>query len=667
MNKNVLFSVMLLCLLGLVAQAEEATIEPVADTYTRSGDNAGTAANLDVRGFGGGDFITYIRFDLSALNIASISSATLTLHETGGSRDDSITNGRHELYGLTNAAGNTPQNWNEGTDLDPGAEYDNTGGNDVDLGQVFNLDPDKGANVTETVPGSDDVPVTTTGPDLVTFLEQRAADNGLVTFIVAIDSDDRGYGFASRENADGGLHPTLTLTYIGGGASNPLPEDGDTVSTDLLTELSWTLADNIATCRIYFGTEPNVLTMDSLYYNPAVTSVNIDDFPSYTTPLPEDTYHWQVDGWDQFYTDPNSSDPNYFKGTLWSFNATASPVFVEITPAYQAKFVGETADPITATFNSSTGITYAWYSSEDDATDTLADDALVDTGSDTLSLGSVGIDDGAYYYCVADNGGQTVSPTVRVSIKRQLLHYTFDGNVQDSSGYNLHGIHVGEPNFVTDAIFGQSLWFDGTTDYVQCPNDLELTTPAFNDFSPGMTITVWAKPDAAAGWARFFDVGNGPGVNNIFLTREWTTGNLIYNNNNGLVNAGGEIALNVWQMFAATVDESGNVVLYKNGLPVQNGSVGAPAIVERTSNYVGESNYEADALYSGLMDDLQVWNYALTEDNIADMYAAGAGNFCRYPEIPGEYDYNGNCVVDLPDFAEFASMWLECGLYPNCN
>jgi len=184
-----------------------------ADTYTRDGVGAGATENLDVRGFGGGDFVGYVRFDLSGV-FGTVSEATLKLHETAGSRNDGITNGRHQLYGLTNAAGNTAQNWDELVDLDPGAEYDNTGGNNVDLGQVVNLDPEAGANVTETIPGTDDVDVTTTGPDLVAFLNSRIADGGLTTFVVSIDADNRGYGFASRENANVDVRPMLTISTV---------------------------------------------------------------------------------------------------------------------------------------------------------------------------------------------------------------------------------------------------------------------------------------------------------------------------------------------------------------------------------------------------------------------------------------------------------------------
>ncbi|MCA9235608.1 MAG: DNRLRE domain-containing protein [Planctomycetales bacterium] len=196
------------------ARAATMTAIASADTFTRSGVNAGAAENLSVNGFGGGDFVAYFRFDLSGVT-GPITDATLKLHETAGVRNDGITNGRHQVYGLTNAAGNTPQNWDESVDLVAGAEYTNTGGNNIDLAQVFNLDADAGANVTETVPGTDNVDVTTAGPDLVTFLNNRLADGGLTTFIVSIDADNRGYGFASRENANADFRPMLTISGPG--------------------------------------------------------------------------------------------------------------------------------------------------------------------------------------------------------------------------------------------------------------------------------------------------------------------------------------------------------------------------------------------------------------------------------------------------------------------
>lgn len=191
-----------------------------ADTFTRGGVNAGSAANLAVQGFtGGGDFAAYIRFDMSSIT-APITDARFILHETAGSRNDAIVTGRHRVQGLLNAPGNTPQNWDEATLVDAtvntGSEYLGTAGNpfDGDPLVTFNLDADAGANVVETIPGTDNVDVEISGPDLVTFLNARLADGGLVTFLVSINATNRGYGFASREHPEAAFHPRLVLTVV---------------------------------------------------------------------------------------------------------------------------------------------------------------------------------------------------------------------------------------------------------------------------------------------------------------------------------------------------------------------------------------------------------------------------------------------------------------------
>lgn len=60
---------------------------------------------------------------------------------------------------------------------------------------------------------------------------------------------------------------------------------------------------------------------------------------------------------------------------------------------------------------------------------------------------------------------------------------------------------------------------------------------------------------------------------------------------------------------------------------------------------------------------MQIYNYAISEDEVADLYAAVAGNYCRY--VP-EMDLNGDCRVNLGDLAVLAADWLECGFYPEC-
>jgi len=208
------------------ALAAQLTLNPVADTYTRSGHNAGTDPILNIYGSGSGDFMAYLRFDLSALPAgATINSADFTVYYESASRSDTITAGRFGNFGLLDVAGNTPQNWDELTlaEGNTGQEYGGTYASltaGVTSGWLYNLDADNGANVTETIGASTaGAPQSLSGPDLVSFLNTQVADGGLATIISAINAENgRGYGYASKDNADSSVWPTLTINYT------PVPE-----------------------------------------------------------------------------------------------------------------------------------------------------------------------------------------------------------------------------------------------------------------------------------------------------------------------------------------------------------------------------------------------------------------------------------------------------------
>ena len=203
---------------------------PQADTYTRGGVGAGSATILDLRdnNGGAGDFTAYVRFDLSGIAIDDLENATLTFYKQPGSRNDFITTDRFDVYGLTDQAGNTPQNWDEATlaEGNVGAEYTSVGGDGLDTSRLFSLDQESGAQVFEVLVNADGQPQSITGPDLVTFLQSRVDADGLVTFITYADAGNvRGWGFASREAADAGLRPTLELEFASEPAPDPYPEN----------------------------------------------------------------------------------------------------------------------------------------------------------------------------------------------------------------------------------------------------------------------------------------------------------------------------------------------------------------------------------------------------------------------------------------------------------
>ncbi len=227
-QRRYLTSVLVTLLVAAGAQAGVITVGSAADTWVaKTEPNAqGTLPFMAIHG-GSADRTGYVRFDLSGLKIKSIQSATLTLSVHGSIpkppfRNDSVVAGRFALYGLSNVIGNTPQDWDEAglTSASTGAEMDWTTGSAVLAGgQTVDLD-DGVPGITETVvpagsPGNASLgaTVTITGEALVSFLQSRVDDNGLVTFILKDDdSSDRGYGLCTKEYADAAYRPKLELT-----------------------------------------------------------------------------------------------------------------------------------------------------------------------------------------------------------------------------------------------------------------------------------------------------------------------------------------------------------------------------------------------------------------------------------------------------------------------
>ena len=212
-------------------------------------------------------------------------------------------------------------------------------------------------------------------------------------------------------------------------------------------------------------------------------------------------------------------------------------------------------------------------------------------------------------------------PTPSELVGRWTLDETSGTIADDSGAGNMDGTLMNGLSFSADSVpgpVGTALSFDGSDDYIDLPD-------GFGDFAKGCTISLWACPTAVRNWARFMDLGNGAASNNIWFGRQGTTGNLAFecwsgSGSNGLVAAPDAIALNEWQMFTVTVDGFGNVRLFKNGQPIQTGT-SAPASIRRTNNYIGRSNWSADAYYQGHLDDVRIYNYNLSDAEVLDLYA----------------------------------------------
>jgi hypothetical protein len=190
-------------------------------------------------------------------------------------------------------------------------------------------------------------------------------------------------------------------------------------------------------------------------------------------------------------------------------------------------------------------------------------------------------------------------------------------NALDSSGNGFSAALKNKSMRTEAGKVGGCLHFDGSGDYASFPEGM-------SDFSGGMTFSVWAKPTAVKHFARFIEFGNGVLADNIIFSRGGDSGDLWFEVYNGKIGHGNVVAANaiendVWQHFVATMDSQGNVKLYKNGSLVGEGTTGVPAVVARSNNYIGRSNWPADVddFYEGEMDEVRIYERALSAEEVS--------------------------------------------------
>ncbi|MBN1124730.1 MAG: hypothetical protein JXA82_06975 [Sedimentisphaerales bacterium] len=447
------------------------------------------------------------------------------------------------------------------------------------------------------------------------------------------DSTTRATGISPANGSIGVVVDTATLTWM------PAQEGG-------------TVDPNVVGHFVYLGTDPNGVRVTGSAPLPVGTV-------SFGPTLDKDTiYYWHVD--------ELLDDGTVIKGYVYSFQTELTLPVINIQPADTFAAAGNDAvfsvaatDPLGGT------LSYQWYYDADGfgGGEVLLMDGPDYSGTATEELTVIAMEsyDQGYYFCVVDNGSSMTTDMARLIEGRLIAHWTMDGDPNDKAdGYA--GVETGGPVYEPGKL-DESIRLDGVDDFVTLPG-------GFDDFSAGLTITLWARPTSTGNWARFIDLANGSASDNILFARGGTTNDLvleIYNGGTGgAVWGAGLLELNVWQMLTGTVDSDGRVTLYKNGVQAATGVTNKPNILYRSSNFIGRSNwFEFDALYAGSMDDIRLYNYPLTAQEVADLYILP--DDIDYACIqPIQFDLDGNCRIDLNDFAILAERWMQCGRYPTC-
>ena len=184
----------------------------------------------------------------------------------------------------------------------------------------------------------------------------------------------------------------------------------------------------------------------------------------------------------------------------------------------------------------------------------------------------------------------------------------------------------------TDCKFGSCLGFDGSDDYVNIS-----TINSVPSGSNNRTITAWIKPNTSTG--RGMIVSYGDNSNNQkwdFEINGWASalnGKLIVHLwNAGIATVDNVVTPNQW-MFVAVIYSGGSlqngVNFYVNGIQktTQNADQGTTNDWAQTPNTVlsnlriGIRSGDNAGPFNGTIDDVAIWNRALSADEISSLYA----------------------------------------------
>ena len=169
-------------------------------------------------------------------------------------------------------------------------------------------------------------------------------------------------------------------------------------------------------------------------------------------------------------------------------------------------------------------------------------------------------------------------------------------------------------------VVGTALRFDGKDDYVDVGEFV---------WGEECSFSGWVKFYDFQRWSRVLDFGNGEAQNNLILSNSEKTSNLVFQNfltkplgmDPQYVRIMDFWKLKEWIHVVCQIDESGNSNVFKNGkLNKSQKNELTPKSV-RGKQFFGRSNWSVDAHFKGELDDLRIYDRAISEAEVLGLYA----------------------------------------------
>lgn len=226
--------------------------------------------------------------------------------------------------------------------------------------------------------------------------------------------------------------------------------------------------------------------------------------------------------------------------------------------------------------------------------------------------------------------------------------WPFNGNANDESGNGYNGT-VNGATLTTDrfGVANKAYSFDGIDDYIAIANSSGLT------FNSGVTFSAWINASTLK-MASIVDkvpvcsTGNNSGFRiNVRDNGEVHTGIGCYGVGIGSV-APNAYANNTWRLVTGTWGPDGIAKIYIDGQLIQSIQSNYFSISNSDIVEIGKGNYSSlYEQFEGKIDDIGIWNRALTQQEITNLYTSSTPISCLPDYVPtnglvGYWPFCGN-------------------------
>lgn len=339
---------------------------------------------------------------------------------------------------------------------------------------------------------------------------------------------------------------------------------------------------------------------------------------------------------------------------------TPPPVFVRQPADVQVRAPNSAG--LEAVFESQTEPTAVWYKtgpSGEMPVDTAGGrifseifyDAQTQRYTARLIFAEIRISDAGSYYCRVSNESniQRSSTSARLIVEGLLARWTLD-----ASDY-VGGVYVDAVSGRPASVFGVPVFTEGADGRllgaVQIGSDSGWAVTEPLDLTGGtgaMTLSLWAQRPS------------GLSSESAIQMETWPEGTRL-SVEEGLSSEGR------WRHICVVYTGT-SARVYVDGVFRAEGPYALP--MDTTAQLTLGVGVGGIELFEGRLDDVRIYNYGLSEEEVAQVYYEMTGEGVCLLDHTSVYDMTGpdgmpDCVVDLYDLAAFASVWLEVYTLPD--